>query len=332
MMVVVLFFYYEMGPSSFQTAEGGINASTFQVVFRPSLTILSYYATMYYLTTKGVISRRTMGYFFAFVLVGSILTYFKSIATMSFIKGVDLEMGGFTNNTGYLFISLLPFLFLLNKRIVQLVLYLIILFFVIYSSKRGAMVILFVFSFYFISVNYLKGRKFSNYLLVAALLVIGYYILMQIIGESEFIENKIIATIEDNSVNERDKIAETLWTYFWGENSKLYNYLFGHGVASTVKVAGNWAHNDWLEFLLTSGFFGLFLYATFFKQLFSVLKRNKCREFYYYILFSCSMIWFIKSLFSMAFLISGSDFYPLVIIMGYASGCLYNRKTNRIVL
>lgn len=81
--------------------------------------------------------------------------------------------------------------------------------------------------------------------------------------------------------------------------------LFGRGTAQTVMIAGNYAHNDWLEFLTDNGLLGALLYLTTIVSLFfyrrKIQKGSPMRCAFMIVL----LFWFIKSIFSMGMGIMG---------------------------
>lgn len=81
-------------------------------------------------------------------------------------------------------------------------------------------------------------------------------------------------TLEGNSSG-RDSIYSILW-YEFLENGSLFYCLFGFGADATISIAGNFAHNDWLELLINNGLLGIVLYVGYWWRFASL--KNKIEE------------------------------------------------------
>ena len=58
----------------------------------------------------------------------------------------------------------------------------------------------------------------------------------------------------------RDWIYENLFS-IWLFRSEILDYLFGYGINATVRFVGFFAHNDWLELLMSLGILGIISYV-----------------------------------------------------------------------
>ena len=75
---------------------------------------------------------------------------------------------------------------------------------------------------------------------------------------------RVEATIEGKTSG-RDYIIMKLWSFY--TNTSILQQIFGAGFARTLSIAGNYAHNDWIEMLIDCGFVGLLLYGLFYVAL-----------------------------------------------------------------
>ena len=97
----------------------------------------------------------------------------------------------------------------------------------------------------------------------------------------------------------------------------MVDYFIGIGFCQSVCIAGNYAHNDWVEFLIGMGLIGIVIYFFFYLSLFRyfLFRKKICN------LSSFSLIvymLFLTSLYSMAFFNEPSCF--CFILLGYLAG------------
>ena len=253
--------------------------------------------------------------------------YFKNLFFLSVMSSINLGVGETTNNIGYMFVCLSPFIYLLKDKKKQIILLLAAVFFVILSAKRGAILLEFLFLFYYLYNTYLKGRiSLGRILMVAVVLGIVAIIGYKIMVSNEYVYDKFIKTTEGYTSG-RDTIAENILGYVFGPESSLLSLFFGSGIGTSVNIAGNWAHNDWLEFISMSGLLGVFIYLKFYWSMW-VIKRKCYLDQYSLIFTSAAMILFVMSFFSMAILVSTTNSYSLMILMGYSYGKLVMKRSN----
>ena len=103
----------------------------------------------------------------------------------------------------------------------------------------------------------------------------------------------------DGDASGRDVIYEKLWHAILTEQNPLYFYL-GRGADSTLKVAGNYAHQDWLETFCNNGLVGVlilfYFFYTFGKNAWK--SRNVFSGMMFYSFITLFIIIFSKTLFS----------------------------------
>lgn len=225
-----------------------------------------------------------------------------------------------TNNMGYTFLAVSPMLFFFNKKpLVQYALLAITLLFIIMAMKRGPIGIASVVIAALIWSNLFSGNKIHKFWAVffSLLLIMGIvYVISYMMAESEYFVRRIEQTLSGDSSG-RDDIYGTLWQRILDE-SNIFYFLFGRGADATWAVAGNYAHQDWLETLCNNGLVGgiilFYFYVRFFKD--AYLSRRLFSKNFYYAYMMLFFIAFSQTLFSMSI---QSMSLSLSLLLGYFS-------------
>ena len=254
---------------------------------------------VYYLLAKiGVLNKRYLQIYLLLFLFLVSLSYIENYMNAS--KSAESEE--ITNNMGIRFMTLIPMLFFLEKRrLLQYAALVYILTFVVMGMKRGAILLAVVLTIYFL-YNSLKeaSQKEKLYLLLLSIvaIVLICMVVTDLMDNSAYFNRRVQQTLEGNSSG-RDYIYATLW-YAFLENGSLFHCLLGFGAHSTISIAGNSAHNDWLELLINNGLLGIVLYAWYWRK-FASLKNiieeenTRCTTVAYCITF------FMLTLYSMSY-------------------------------
>ena len=178
------------------------------------------------------------------------------------------------NNGSYSLIGLFPLIMLFKKKYLQYIAFAVCSYFIITAFKRGPIIIMLCCYLYYTLFS--VKNVIRNKWIVIALPVAFYFLydfLLTLYSDSLYFQERIEDTLEGSSSN-RDLIASTLLTYFF-EHSNLFQLLFGHGAFATVKIAGNAAHNDWLELLINQGFVCVVIYAIYWLRIIHCWKRTE---------------------------------------------------------
>lgn len=330
-VLLLLVFYFVIGDKNIHIPYSGFTVSIYNDVVYPYVFIMSLFIVSFYLGREQVINEKQLLLFLFLITPFVILKYYQSFLLESQLYKGDVTIGDVTNNSGYLLVSLLPFLFLIKNRIIPIVLFGGIMYFVIFSGKRGAIILTLIFAIYYGYEYYLR-KNFSilNVFLILILVYVAYYIIGYALFNNDFLYHRFEMTIEGNS-SSRDIIVERIWKDIVGPNSTSFSLLFGGGMGRSIRSAGNWAHNDWLEFLSMSGVVGTLVYLFFYISILrAVVKYPK--NLYMMIFVGCSLMLFVKSFFSMSLFMPGINIYPLMIIMGYAYGNIIPQTHRRLRL
>lgn len=278
---------------------------------------------------KRTISERTV-YFWvvAFFLLTTFQYHheYQKQLLWAVFKGSSREE--FTNNIGYLFLSLIPMcVYLYKKPLIQYIAIGYCMMFILMAMKRGAILIGFLCLVWFLWKNMKKTNVKKKIALVCLTLFLGTFGVLFVqkqMNESLYFQQRFEDTLEGNSSG-RDRIYGKIVDYFWNGTSPL-QFVFGSGAEATIDIAGNFAHNDWLEIAINQGLLGLFVYM-FYWTLFSKECLSKSyssqNKLALQLLF---IIYFMKTLFSMSY---GFMTIPATFVLGY---CLAQEKKNEQVI
>lgn len=242
---------------------------------------------------------------FVFLLV-SIFQFYREYNSLLLdaIGNID----EFTNNSGYIMVSLFALLPLFQEKpIIQYSLLSVILWYVLTGFKRGAILIgtLCVIWMLYLSFTNKKeigmaGKKrMIRLLLTIILIIVGVYAVNMLLSGSDYFSKRIEDTLEGNASN-RDVIYGKMYVFIWQQNN-IFNLLFGNGADATLRIFRAYAHNDWLEIAVNNGLWMVVLYVVYWVSLAKfVLKGNKysvCSQMLTFFFF----IYFLKTLFSMSY-------------------------------
>ena len=267
------------------------------------LSILPVFTYLYFVK-KRYMNVELVQKMMPFILIAVLFSYYWSYITaiqQAIIK-TGTEVSETTNNAGYTVLSLIPVLLLYdNKRAWQYIGLLLIVCLTVLSVKRGAILVCGIMSLLFIirSLGHTSGRKkILTIILLTIFSVIVYNFILDYMTESDYLMKRIEETKEGRSSG-RDGIYITLWNSFKSQTDP-WKYLFGGGVWYTTKLTWTAAHNDWLEFLIDMGVFGVIVYLYYWISFFlNMVKKNipELSRFCFLLIF---INMFAKTLFSMS--------------------------------
>lgn len=256
----------------------------------------------YYLVMSNQISERFLKIFAWLFLAVAIGQYWQTnTTTLTELAEAGSSRTEITNNSGYFFVSLIPFAFLFsNKRIIQYSFLAILIFFILSSMKRGAILIgaiCIIFLFWQMNKSSKGFVKFGVVILLAVVFITGYKLVEQMLATSDYFRMRLQDTLEGNS-SDRDILWRNAWEVFTNRSSFI-QVLFGH--ANLNDLIENSAHNDWLDILLSYGLVGVGLFLNMFFGLYKNIKRYKYNVLIQYmggmVIFSV----FVRSFFSQSY-------------------------------
>ena len=233
-----------------------------------------------------------------------LLLSIKSFYENSLKALTELDREESTNNAAYGFANLIPVLYFFRKKpFLQYCLLVLLGVFIFIGMKRGAMFIggISVFVFLYSNIKNVTFKvKFIIFFFVLLLIVVGIYYVSDMLETNLYFAYRVEQSLEGNASG-RDTLYSTLWNAFISEPNLIY-VIFGKGANATIGIAGNYAHNDWLETITNNGILGGILLLSFFIALFKTLRkqRNRFTPYMYYSFLILVFIIFSKTIFSMS--------------------------------
>lgn len=269
--------------------------------------------TFYVFAKKGYLAKRELSLWAIIFLLVSIAIYYRSLTVFRAQWGTS-EV---TNNTGYLFVMLIPFFFCLRGRTLIRYSYLIIcLLVIILCYKRGAIFIGLLAAIYCILRDTKSASRkqrtltlfFALILCVTVIVFIG-----NLYNTNDLFRHRMEMTAEGNTSG-RNAIINRCKEYYLNEAS-FFQMMFGSGADATLKIGSNYAHNDWWELLINQGIIGLFIYILFWYSLFSNWLKKKHDIFIFNMMGACVLVLFAKTFFSMNY---SAIQFPVSLCLGFS--------------
>jgi len=288
------YFYFVM-------ADPAKSSEALKITFMSLLPIYAYY----HFTRKGLLTEQNITLYFICLLI-IVTLLFVRVQNDSLAKAISMgsKREEFTNNTAYEFVQLIPLLvFFQKKPTLQYISLMYVMVFILLGMKRGAIVVGVVCVLYFMYQSYKSAnRKLRNRISVLTILaLIGFtYFASDFMASSDYFQYRLEATMEGNSSG-RDFIYSTLFEHILSRDS-IGTIIFGEGINHTVAIAGNYAHNDWLELGTNMGFLGILIYIIYFVSLTKdTLNARRTNKLQYTSLMLCLIIMFTSTMFSMSY-------------------------------
>ena len=287
--------------------------------------------TFFVLTKMGILTDEVIRKWIPVFILVVIAAYFENqIANLAKAEEVMSTQEEFTNNTGYLFLAIIPLLFFVKKPFVQYILLLICGVFIIAAMKRGA-ILIFALSLPLFIHSTLKTLSFRKktmvlLLIIGSVLALLYYV-SYMLDTSEFFNARLESTLEGDASNREDMYPHLLRQIFY--YATPLQFLFGRGAWGTLKVSDNFAHNDWLEIGINQGVLGIVVYIVYWIAFYVSAKRMQDNKRIYNVLMLSMLILFVKTLFSMSY-----DDMPIYATMciGYCMANYKSDSSNKVLL
>ena len=214
-----------------------------------------------------------------FILVVTIARYYYNSQQVMDERNAD----EITNNIGYWFVFIIPFIYFFRQRVLlQYFLLAVIVLYIFMGMKRGAIVVgcISALIFLYSNIRDVSRSKKLVIITISFLILFGviYYVEL-LLTTSDYFVSRVNDTISGNDSG-RGILYYRIWTVITNEQD-LFKILFGHGANSTVRFAGNFAHQDWLETICNNGLIGGVILLNFFIAFGrSVCKSKKCLPSY----------------------------------------------------
>lgn len=281
---------------------------TYMIAFlRSFLPIFAFF----FLTRKGVLNFSMVRISLIFFSLLFFFVYFRSVMLHSLVS----DKKEFVNNVGYIFLSLLPGIYLIKKSFYQYIAWAILLAFIFSALKRGPIVIssflLAIFLYQKFTDTPPRYKVYALLGIVVIIVICGYFI-VDYYNSSALFRIRLEKTLAGNTSGRNVIINDLLELYNY--HTSLFEYFFGLGADATVRFGLNYAHNDWVEILIDQGIFGVTLYLVFwfvaFRQV--VFMKNKTCK---YICLFIFVDLFLRTIFSMTYSMIQS---VTCLLLGYA--------------
>lgn len=269
------------------------------------MSLLPIYAFFVFARRGQLTERVLIGWLYIFLIVGIVGYYRNQREWMD-----KLWRDEVTNNAGYTMLSLLPLLPLLRRRpLIQYALLAVVMYFVLQGFKRGAIITGALASIFFLfgtaKTNRQSRGKTSfqqvlRVLFTVAIVIMAFYSVQRLLNTSDYFNEQIERTVEGDSSG-RDILFSTAMSILSEETNPLI-LLFGHGGDATLKLLGNYAHNDWLEIAIDNGLWMIILYIVYWiVMLRYVVRTRKINPIAFMMVGLFFIIYFMKTLFSMSY-------------------------------
>lgn len=295
---------------------------------KSSLNSLLPIVFFYNQTRCGNLNHKRICLYTFFILIITIALYNYNALRVIELKRVD----EITNNVGYVFVAIMPLIYFFSKKpLLQYILLAIILVYVLMGMKRGAIAIAAICFIIFVVSKLKEKSSWKKKLIIISLFLILIILFSNIISTmlqtSDYFMARIESTLEGN-LSGRDILFSRISDAVLGEQNVL-KILFGHGANSTIKFAGNFAHQDWLETACNNGLFGLVILLNFFVILW--LDAWNSRKYISQEMFYCFLTLFIMSFVKTMFSMSIQDLdISQSMLLGYLGSSVNKSKSNYI--
>lgn len=267
------------------------------------LSILPIFTYIYF-AKSGYLTAEFVGKLVPIMVIAVLVSYYWSyqtaIATAYLRTGNDVE--DVTNNAGYALLPMIPLLLVYDgRKTLQYIGLLLIVLLVVFSMKRGAILICAVMSALFVYRSFRHASfksKLLILLLILAFFAAVYFFISDFMMEDEYFLSRLDDLKKGNSSG-RDSIYSTLWTHFI-EDESFFHFLFGGGIWYTTKICWTAAHNDWLEFLLDMGVFGVCIYVVYWMRFYKMSRSREIPDLSRFCILLLFIDLFMRTLFSMS--------------------------------
>jgi hypothetical protein len=272
----------------------------------------------YYFAKKDLLNKTHLIVFAISLLPVFILQYVVNERT--YLAQVENGSTNMVNNITYLFAGLIPFIFLIKKnKYLSVSLMVVLMFFIIQGAKRGAIFAGFagLLMYFYYQIKLLdKNNKVLGYLIVILIICgLGAFTYRTLMS-NEFLLGRMTDMFEGDT-SRRNVIYTTLFDA-WFNSESLFNLIFGFGFAASVKIAGTYAHNDWLELLSNFGITGIFTYLFLFYAAVKCCRNTAWSFDKRIVMTTVTIIWFLITLVSMSYTDQGG--FMQAILLGFLIG------------
>ncbi len=322
LVLITLYGIFRLGQGDWSHGSNPIyNYSYLKVHLMSILPIYSFYV----FTRKRLLTNRF--WILTIIAFGTLSIFFFVRTYLEVSKMTGLT--NITNNSAYMFVALVALLPLLKIKLSYKYILLALLgVFVLMSAKRGAILVyaLCLLEFVWFSVRRMPRSARIRTMIGSLITVgIGCYLAIYYIDTNEYLSLRLAET-ERGSSTGRDVLFGSLIRHFTRDLSNIHLF-FGNGADSTFLIAGNFAHNDWLEFVTNMGVVGLLVYLFYWLCFYLTYRQLPS-----YSPTSCAFlvvmtICFMRTWYSMSI---NDMFVVMTMVIGYCIGEKENNEVDKI--
>lgn len=302
-LLTVYGFVLLTGSNSLSTHRASESVSSYTYLLGLYNSLLPIYP-FYVFTRQGTLTRASLRWWTLPFLVVVLLQYnldHQAALLRALEAGSDRDE--FTNNVGYEFLAIIPLLaFFSDKKVIQYAGLAYVMVFLLLAMKRGAILIGAICVVYFLwySMSRTKGiRKLFVVVLSVAVIVVGYFAVMNLLENSEYFLYRLEVT-QEGGTSGRDEIYSLFFNHFINE-SDLFELLFGNGAYGTLKVFQRLAHNDWLELAINQGLLGVVVYLVYWFKLYKTVRSARFNDEIHLAITLLFIIFLLRTFFSMSY-------------------------------
>lgn len=315
-LLLVYGVIYWLSGKTYYVARSGTEIQGFGAIKQIIISFTPIFVGYYYAKRKEITAEKIKIWSILFLIVVVFFYYHEQRLSIAYAIINNSSATEFVNNSSYFFLALIPsFLLWKEKPLIQYSLLGVSLLFILLCMKRGAILCAVPCVYLFFKHSYRDiGSKYRAwvFVLVCALLFLGYYVIDYLFLNSDLFLDRIIETKAGNS-SSRDTIYSSLLSYAFSRENPFY-WFFGEGSNATLLHSENYAHNDWIELFVDNGILGIILYLGFWKGFYKCVKFSSGDTTVHMALKMIFTVFLIRTFFSMTY----ADFPVFVtLFLGY---------------
>lgn len=274
---------------------------------------------IYEFTRNGELTIKKIKIVCILLLVTSTFQFNEYYAKMLLLtESRGLSVNEFTNNTGYLFLQILPLtLFFRKQKFIMTSVLAYCMYMIVIGMKRGAILLAIPCMIFLLLELYKTSTRKQRILIVLMSMIVVLFcigVVQYMLETSDYFNTRLINTINGDS-SHRDTIYKQAVNVFLNEDN-LLKIFFGHGGYSTLDLMMNNAHNDWLEILVNHGIFGIFVFMNVcIGLIITTIQMKKEDSSLYIVMLIVTIIFIGRTIISMSYSDMG---HGLIIAMGYS--------------
>ena len=224
---------------------------------------------------------------------------------------------------GYTFAIFIPYAYFIRKPLLRIGLAFLLFLITVSSAKRGAMVLGAMQLMMCYYKTFMIDNKRHRYAMILMGVFIGFvaiFLAWHYISQNDFVMNRL-SKMEEGDTSNRSTMYSLMLNYCLSL-SDIFKFMFGGGVIYTVKIIGDYAHNDWFESFINFGIIYTIVYLSFYVHLFVRMKKV-CTDFKF-IIASVILSLLFKSFLSMG--IYSMDMFVSFMLLAYVFAFDYAKQ------